>query len=635
MKRMLVALTGLGAFLIAPWAVPQESTDLPVFSETITVTEPIVKATEVDTFSSMVMVVGRSQLEDQNATDFAGALRNLTGVTLSRYGMVGSYGGGDGGAVFIRGQGSGRPGAEVQMQFDGIPRFVGVWTHPVLDTMNPDRAGTLEVYKSPEPVHFGSMAFGAVNLVPYQRAWEGFEATLSSQRGTHGTWRNAVEASGREGAWAYTVAGSYNASDGHRPRSAGETRDYYASISHDLSEGLALRASFDHAEGWAEDPGQAGATLPPVTQRFGVMDDFAVLALEGTTGPATGFVKLYLDDGDLDWDQWDPKTAKPFNATTRYRNYGVRAEWTMALWKGSETQAGLHWDNYGGGVVQDGPVTLYTFPSLTFQDTSSFLRISQRVGGRVPIVPSVGVRWTHSRHFGDQWAYEGGLKAEVGSAEYYLRASSGFNLPGVYTAVMFDQWGRGDQWKDLAPEKITHAELGALWTLSSKWRLNTSLYHDRVTDALRFVPPPPPPPMFANLEDYETTGLDLTLSASLGSATALFFGASWMDTTPDDIPNAPRASLNAGFNAALGPLVRVSTDAQWVDSQYVLNPRFATVQDEIDAYFLWNAQVSVRLHRSGQEAFLSGQNLTDSDYKYRIGYPMPGRTWSAGFRARM
>jgi iron complex outermembrane receptor protein len=635
MKRTWIVAAGVGAMLVARPALPQDGTELPSFSETVTVTAPIVEATRVDEFSSAVTVVGRKQLEEQNAADFADALRNLTGVTLARYGMVGSYGGGDGGAVFLRAQGSGRPGAEVQMQFDGIPRFVGVWTHPLLDTLNPDRAGSLEVFKSPEPVRFGSMAFGAVNLVPYQRGEEGFEASLSIQGGTHGTWKNSVEASGREGAWAYTVAGSYDTSDGHRPRSAGETRDYYGSLSYAFSERWALRAVFDHAEGWAQDPGQEGMALPPVTPRFAVTDDFAVLTLEDRAGASRGFVKVYLDDGDLDWDQWDPKTAKPFNTTTRYRNYGVRAERAMSLWEGNETQAGLHWDNYGGAVVQDGPSTLYTFPSLTFQDTSPFVRLSHRFGGRVPLVPSVGVRWTHSRHFGGHWAYEGGLKAEVGGAEYYLRASSGFNLPGVYAAVLYDQWGRGGEWKDLTPEKIVHAELGALWTLSARWRLTASLYHDRVTDALRFVPPPPPPPMYANLGDYETTGLDVTLAATLGPSAAAFFGASWMDTTPDDVPNAPRTSLNGGFNAAFGPLVRLSMDAQWVDRHYVLNPRYAAAQKAIDAYFLWNAQVSVRLHASGLEAFLAGQNLTDSEYEYRIGYPMPGRTWSAGFRANL
>jgi iron complex outermembrane receptor protein len=78
-------------------------------------------------------------------TGSGSALRRVPGLTISRYNPIGSYGGGDGGAVFVRGQGSGRPGAEITMMVDGIPKFVGVWTHPLLDLLSVDLVHQVDV----------------------------------------------------------------------------------------------------------------------------------------------------------------------------------------------------------------------------------------------------------------------------------------------------------------------------------------------------------------------------------------------------------------------------------------------------------------------------------------------------------
>ena len=109
----------------------------PAFEEHVTVVgRPIVEATEIDTYAGPVTTVTEDQVRDLNAQDVDSALRRVPGVVISRYNPVGNYGGGDGGALFIRGMGSGRPGAEISTMVDGIPKFVGVWTHPLLDTLS-------------------------------------------------------------------------------------------------------------------------------------------------------------------------------------------------------------------------------------------------------------------------------------------------------------------------------------------------------------------------------------------------------------------------------------------------------------------------------------------------------------------
>lgn len=148
--------------------------------EEIRVTAPAVTSTEeVSETGERVTVVGSEQIEDLSAQDIVNAARRVPGVLISRYNMIGSYGGGQGGTLFIRGMGADRAGGEVLMLLDGVPRFTGIWTHPLMDMFNVDYIGEMRFYKGAQPLLFGTGAFAAVNIVPYFVS-EGFETRLGA-----------------------------------------------------------------------------------------------------------------------------------------------------------------------------------------------------------------------------------------------------------------------------------------------------------------------------------------------------------------------------------------------------------------------------------------------------------------------
>ena len=80
--------------------------------EVVVVASPIIEGNQVNDSGSQVTIVQQKQISDLNAQDLPSALRRTPGVVISRYNPVGSFGGDDGGAVYIRGMGSSRPGAE-------------------------------------------------------------------------------------------------------------------------------------------------------------------------------------------------------------------------------------------------------------------------------------------------------------------------------------------------------------------------------------------------------------------------------------------------------------------------------------------------------------------------------------------
>ena len=144
------------------------------------VATPIIEGNWVSDYANRITTVSDRQIEDLNALDFPSALRRVPGVTISRYNLVGSYGGAQGGAIFIRGMGSERPGAEISMLIDGRPSFVGIWTHPLMDMLSVNNLDHIDIYKGAQPVLFGNMAYGAVNLRTKRMTEEGFITRIRS-----------------------------------------------------------------------------------------------------------------------------------------------------------------------------------------------------------------------------------------------------------------------------------------------------------------------------------------------------------------------------------------------------------------------------------------------------------------------
>jgi outer membrane receptor protein involved in Fe transport len=116
---LLIPLTAAATEEPTPTPTP---TPTPVFRDEVTVSEtPILDSNRVDEFGSLIGTVTADQIDDLNAQDLSAALRRVPGVVVSRFNPIGAFGGGDGGGIFIRGHGSGRPGSEIATFTDGVP----------------------------------------------------------------------------------------------------------------------------------------------------------------------------------------------------------------------------------------------------------------------------------------------------------------------------------------------------------------------------------------------------------------------------------------------------------------------------------------------------------------------------------
>ncbi|MDW7971661.1 MAG: TonB-dependent receptor plug domain-containing protein, partial [Thermodesulfovibrio sp.] len=232
------------------------------------VSSPIVEEIKLNNRANQITVVTEKQIESMNALDIASALRRVPGINISRFNLVGSYGGAEGGSIFIRGMGAERPGAEIMTLIDGRPVFQGIFTHPLLDLLSVDIAERIEIYKTPQPVKFGNMSFGAVNIITKRKKEEGFETKLGITYGEHNTFIGYTGHGGKIKDWDYFIIGGYKRSEGHRDDADGQLESYFVRLSKEFNKSWDFTLTGLFSDNWGDDPGRINSPKGPVTPRF-------------------------------------------------------------------------------------------------------------------------------------------------------------------------------------------------------------------------------------------------------------------------------------------------------------------------------------------------------------------------------
>ncbi|MFW5899858.1 MAG: TonB-dependent receptor [Desulfovermiculus sp.] len=629
---MLVYLCVFYFALAAPLsAKTNETMEL---EEVLVQASPIIEGNTVDDFGALTTVVSQDQMERLNAQDLGTALRKTPGVSISRYNPIGSFGGGEGGGVFIRGMGSSRPGAEIKTFVDGVPMYMSVWNHPLLDLMSIDAAQSIEVFKGPQPQKFGN-AFSAINLKT-KRQDQGSRTKAKLAGGSYSTLINTVEHGTRRGRWDYYVGGGYRTSDGHRDDADGTLKDLYGRIGYQLADNWDVSLFSMLTDNEASDPGARGAPESAKEGDYETQAFLTSLTLSHAYDWGQGSLKLYQNQGEGDW--MDQPTSTPGVREDLFNNfqfYGLRASEEFTLWPGGNIQLGLDWEVAEGDwdkKFSDGKKEDWEGPDLT--TVSPYAGVSQFLGQRSGfyLIPSAGARYTDHSEFNAEWAPHAGLVLGYKDTQLHANYSRGVVYPGLDVIVFSETVipPLGQSWKDLDPETIDHYELGIEHKFCSFAQADITFFYDDGRDRYVFTTPPAGF-AYQNIEDFEIRGIETTLQLDPTQNLSIFAGLTWLDTDPSDLPYAPDVSISSGVNWSFLDQFTVSLDSQYLDSMTVTSQaRKAGAENtsKVDSYFLLNGKLSYgfALEHSGLEGelFVAGENLTDTDYEYLPDYPMPG-----------
>jgi iron complex outermembrane receptor protein len=630
---MLVYLCVFHFVLAAPLsAKTNETMEL---EEVLVQASPIIEGNVVDDFGSVTTVISQDQMERLNAQDLGTALRKTPGVSISRYNPIGSFGGGEGGGVFIRGMGSSRPGAEIKTFVDGVPMYMSVWNHPLLDLMSIDAAQSIEVFKGPQPQKFGN-AFSAINLVPKKHKEEGSHTRLKLAGGSYSTLINTVEHGTRRGRWDYYVGGGYRTSDGHRDDADGTLKDIYGRIGYQLADNWDVSMFTLLSDNEASDPGARGAPESAKEGDYETQAFLTSLTLSHAYDWGQGSLKLYQNQGEGDWlNQPTSTLGVREDLFNNFQFYGLKANEEFTLWPGGSIRLGLDWEVAAGDwdkKFSDGKKEDWEGPDLT--TVSPYAGVSQLLGQRSGLyfIPSAGARYTDHSEFNAEWAPHAGLVLGYKDTELHANYSRGVVYPGLDVIVFSETVipPLGQSWKDLDPETIDHYELGIEHRFCPFAQADITFFYDDGRDRYVFTTPPAGF-AYQNIEDFEIRGIETTLQLDPTQNLSIFAGLTWLDTDPSDLPYAPDVSISSGVNWSFLDQFTVSLDSQYLDSMTVTSQaRKAGAENtsKVDSYFLLNGKLSYgfALEHSGLEGelFVAGENLTDTDYEYLPDYPMPG-----------
>ncbi|WAC45265.1 TonB-dependent receptor [Pseudomonas sp. SL4(2022)] len=598
----------------------------------------MIDANHVDAFGSLSTVVGQQQIRDLNALDLSSALRRTPGVTVSRFNPVGAFGGAEGGAVYIRGLGASRPGSEIKTYIDGIPFYMPVWNHPLLDLLPINGMQSIGVYKGPQPQKFGN-TFAAIDLTPQVAAvGDNQHGELQLTGGSARTFTEQASLTGRSGAWDYSLAQGTARSEGDRPDGEGRLSNAMGRIGYQFSDNWSASALALHADNLASDPGQKG--LPATkTGEFLTRGTLVALSLAHDYELAQGSVKVYQNQGrgsQLEQPGLDGETITSFSMQ------GVRWEESLQPWRGGEVALGLDIDETEGDVAfkRIAPAPRDKFNTPTLRVVSPHVALSQAIelNQDWTLTPSAGIRSYDHNVYDSATAPHAGVLLSTTDVEFRANVSRGINYPGLETSVLSHLIpALGKTWEELEPEQLDHQELGVKFNPFTGTTLDLAVFKDKIQDRYLFAfPPAVSQPAYVNLGDYAIRGAEATWQQRWNQNWSSFVGFTWLDPDLKTLPYAPKRSLSVGTTYESGPW-RLSADAQYQSAMYVLQQERvegASNFAQVDSFTVVNLRVGHAVPQFGDvgEVFVALENLFDRNYAYRTGYPMPGTSAQLGVK---
>ena len=635
-------------------AQAQQSPSLPLV---VVTGNPIIESNNLDRFSGFSTRVTDSQIKDLGALDLAAALRMTPGVQISRYNEVGSYSGDQGGNVYIRGLGASRPGSEIKTYLDGIPVYMGLWNHPLMDLLPLNGVKSVDIYKGPQNQISGNN-FASINLQSKRAMQEGTETEVNASAGSFGTRILQANMVGRRGDVDYSLAGGQVQSNGARANGDGKLSNAMGRIAKKIDNAWTVGAHFLAVSNKVGDPGDnryqpfTTTALPNGVQSNGIARNESETHLLSAFithqhGDWKGEFKVYHNKGHNNLTN-DPNWGT-FNSG--YSMSGFRWKEEFSPWKNGKFVGGIDHESvsgsitgsYVGGAVGTVSFTAGSADIPTFRVSSAFVGLSHdiQISDAWAMQPSVGVRSYNSNIYGSKAAPNAGVSFISDSTTVYANYTEGLLYPGAETYTLTRAlpfaFSASNGWDRLSPSQNKHREIGVKWDMSAQTHIDLSLFQDEISN--RYVwsgfNTSATGVWSNNFATYRVSGAEASVKHQINRQWTVFGGITVLDSSLSNLPYAPKTAVSVGVNGKIGEY-RVAFDAQHQSGMYSLTQdRGSFSPNEVGSLTVANARISRPVAALGKkgEVYAAVNNLFDANYEYNAGYPMPGRNVRVGLIA--
>jgi vitamin B12 transporter len=584
-----------------------------------------------------VSILNRDALALRQDVSVADALTRLPGIAASRNGGPGGFTG-----LRIRGADA----AQTLVVINGVR--VGDPSSPGggfdFGNLLSDGIERIDILRGSNSIAWGSDAIGGVVLIDTLSV-AGNSLRATTEGGSFGTARGAVDASYATGPLNLSVGGGYFTTDGVSAARSGTEADGYRRWSAHGATSLAATDSLTwtnalyYSHGRVEIDGFAPPTFSfgDTPQLSTIQEVYARSGLNWRNNAVTQTLDVSLADINRDNFNSPTATTASFIARGRSERVAYQIDWSAEPVR-VVAGADYEWSR------------LFT--------TDGFSPDSQTVGigggyGQIVVSPSDqwqisgGVRHNDHRRFGGATVFSGNLVWQSGSGlAARLAYSEGFKAP-----TLFQLSGSASAFGNpaLQPERSQNYEAGLRYRGDS-WHVDAAVFRRDSGNLIDFVgctgagapaicaSGNRPFGTYANIAKAQSEGIDVAADGRFGDLT---LAASYSHVSSHD---RTTGRANSGRRLARRPQDTASVSIDWRtqagvgiggDVRYV-GPSFDNASNSVRlaGFALVSLRASVDLNKQF-ELFGRVDNLFDATYQTVANYGTLGRGFSIGVRAKL
>jgi iron complex outermembrane receptor protein len=541
---------------------------------------------------------------------------------------------------------------ETVTSFDDVPRNGAVWGQSMADAFPVFAAGSVEVFKSPQPSSFGA-GFGLVNVTPKYQKTEGWEAASGFNAGSFGLFSENISFGNKKGRYDIFAAQSWVTASGHVYHSGAQQQSYYVNGGFQMNPNWSVRVLANYVNAWTDQPASSDYK-GGVLMRYETESLLATATVTNEFEKASGYIKFYYDD--MNFQMLHENTADDWSKQP-ITTSGVRIRETLRLWERNEIVAGFDLDksrtaneDHNITTLPDRPSVFAQFPDMTLY--SPYIASTYTFGNKQKFyaIPQAGVRaYLHDR-------FENKIAPQAGLVLGYKYLALQFNYalgvvyppPSLLNALVYNSAASysDDALKAVKPETAQHYEAGISYSRPYMYNIGASFFFDDGRDRIVASRGGNLPVTAATMSYIKIYGVEASAGFRAVKNLDIFAGGTYMwviskdekGAEADKMPFTPNFSLSAGIKYNFLKFFSLSADYQYLGGLYygtLMFGAFNTTLTPLPDQHLLNARLSFGVtypewNINDAEIFVSVSNLLNRRYEYYPGYTMPGVAVTAG-----
>ncbi|MCF7885331.1 MAG: TonB-dependent receptor [Candidatus Marinimicrobia bacterium] len=571
---------------------------------------------------SSVSIVSNRLIEEQNHVPLLDLVsQNVPNLFVTQRTNIG-YGvaSGAGGNISIRGAG-GSPTNRVLVLIDGRPDLMGIFGHPLGDAYFMHDVKRIEVLRGPSSLLYGSNAMGgAINIITNHEHQEGFHIEIPLRYGSFNTKNSYFRQTYGGQNWGYSLSGGYRDSDGSREKGD----DSYTSRSGNLefnwkpSKNVKVYGNSYISDLNINDPGQI--SNPFENHWFDLQRLGGDVTFEHKINNFTSKIKIHHNYGHHEIHDANDNPGENANYISDDQTTGLIATETWQYQPKSHLTIGVDFRNYGGEVDMGGPLIEHDV-----NEYSGMVVFNHNFSNK--IIANGGLRYTDHSLAGSELIPAAGVSLLLPNQwRAKVEYSKGYRNPSIKDLYLFMPAN-----KELKPEIMNSYELSIEKNYYDVFTNSISVFYNEMENLI-VTGFKNQAPLLQNTGSAEIRGIEIEGQLLLPPDFAINWSGSYSNI-PKHIIGSPEKKVNLSLRYRAMQDMFMTLSGEYISGLNSINNPYANPPayqyTVLDDYFLVNVTTNYSLNEN-LSFFAKLKNLLDQDYETMAGFPMPGRTYTAG-----